>query len=227
MFGLYLDSLRQAEELLEKGKTNEAIHELNLLEKGVQLDEVEKLASMLLNCKIMIKIGDFEKSVLLAKTAFRKSMELSHPLLVVDSTITFLEAINGLGFLYDSPKKEQSEFIKMIARSEDILKSVRDLKKKDKDLRINNLGKFRGIIEHSQIKIIPTSDKEIKAKIPNIPIEKVKGVGQKAVLLKEAGYSTAVDLSIASITDLIKIKGVGEATAQKLIEAAKELIESI
>ncbi|MCE7741213.1 MAG: hypothetical protein GOP50_02030 [Candidatus Heimdallarchaeota archaeon] len=226
MFGVYLDSLRQAEELLEKGKHNEAIHELNLLEKGVDLSDVEKLAAMLLNCKIMINIGDFEKSVLLAKTAFRKSIDLSHPLLVVDSTIVFLEAVNGLGFLYDSTKKEQTEFVKMITRSEDILKSVKDLKKKDKDFRTNNLGRFRGIMEHSQLKTVPASDKAIKTKISNIPIEKVKGVGQKAVALKEAGYSTAVDLSIASADDLVKLKGIGATTAPKLIQAAKDLIES-
>ena len=53
MFGIYLDNLRIAEDLLDEGKHNEAIHELNLLEKGVELSEVEKLAAMLLNCKIM------------------------------------------------------------------------------------------------------------------------------------------------------------------------------
>ncbi|MHA1198909.1 MAG: helix-hairpin-helix domain-containing protein [Candidatus Heimdallarchaeaceae archaeon] len=226
MFGIYLDNLRQAEDLLEKGKHNEAILELNLLEKGVELSEIEKLAAMLLNCKIMIKIGDYEKSFLLAKTAFRKSVELSHPLLVVDSTIVFLEATNGLGLLYDSSKKEQTEFTKMITRSEDILKSVKDLKKKDRDLRTNNLGNFRGIMEHSQLKTVPASDKAIKTKISNIPIEKVKGVGQKATALKEAGYSTAVDLSIASVDDLVKLKGIGAASAPKLIQAAKDLIES-
>ncbi len=226
MFGVYLDSLRQAEELLAKGKHKEAIHQLNQLEKGVELNEVEKLASMLLNCQIMIKIGDFEKSVLLAKTAFRKSMEISHPLLVIDSTITFLEAINGLGFLYDSSKKEQSEFSKMITRSEDILKTVQDLRKTDKDLRLKNLGKFKGIMAHSQLKTVPASDKDLKKKISNIPIDKVKGVGQKTVALIEAGYTTAVDLSIASADDLVKLKGIGAATAPKLIQAAKDLVES-
>ncbi len=226
MFGVYLEGLRHAEELTEKGKHNEAVNELNLIEKGVELSEIEKLAAMLLNCKIMINIGDFEKSFLLAKTAFRKSIELSNPLLVIDSTIIFLEATNGLGLLYDSSKKEQTEYVKMITRSEDILKSVKNLKKKDKDLRDENLGKFRGIIEYSQLKTVPASDKAITSKIANIPIEKVKGVGQKTAVLKEAGYTTAVDLSIASVDDLVKIKGIGANTAPKLIQAAKDLIES-
>jgi DNA uptake protein ComE-like DNA-binding protein len=225
MFGVYLDSLRIAEELLEKDKHNEAVHELNLIEKGVELSEVEKLAAMLLNCRIMNKIGDYDKGFLLAKTAFRKSMELSNPLLVVDSTIVFLEAINGLGLLYDSSKKEQTDYKRMITRSEDILKSMKDLNKSNKDLRIDYLGKFKGIMEHSQIKTIPTSDKELKSKVKNIPIEKVKGVGQKAEALKAAGYATAVDLSIAKEDDLVKIKGIGPATAPKLIQAAKDLID--
>ncbi len=224
MFGIYLDNLRIAEELLEQGKHNEAIQELNQIEKRVELTDVEKLAAMLVNCKIMIKVRDFEKSVLLAKTAFRKSMKLSNPLLVVDSTIIFLEAINGLGLLYDSSQKEQNEFIKMISRSEEILKSVKHLNKRDKDIRINNLGKFRGIMEYSQLKTVPASDKETKKKISNIPIEKVKGVGQKAAVLKASGYNTAVDLSIAKVEDLVKIKGIGSTTAPKLIQAAKDLI---
>jgi len=226
MFGIYMDSLRIAEELLEKGQHNEAVHELNLLEKGIELSEVEKLAAMLLNCKIMNQIGDYDKGFLLAKTAFRKSMELSNPLLVVDSTIVFLESMNGLGLLYDASKKEQSDFKRMITRSEDILKYMKTIKKKDKDLRIDYLGKFKGIMEYSQIKTVPTSEKAIKTKIKNIPIENVKGVGKKALVLKEAGYLTAVDLTIAKVEDLIEIKGIGPTTAPKLIQAAKELINN-
>lgn len=221
-----MDSLRIAEELLEKGQHNEAVHELNLLEKGIELSEVEKLAAMLLNCKIMNQIGDYDKGFLLAKTAFRKSMELSNPLLVVDSTIVFLESMNGLGLLYDASKKEQSDFKRMITRSEDILKYMKTIKKKDKDLRIDYLGKFKGIMEYSQIKTVPTSEKAIKTKIKNIPIENVKGVGKKALVLKEAGYLTAVDLTIAKVEDLIEIKGIGPTTAPKLIQAAKELINN-
>ena len=112
----------------------------------------------------------------------------------------------------------------MISRSEEILKSVKHLNKRDKDIRINNLGKFRGIMEYSQLKTVPASDKETKKKISNIPIEKVKGVGQKAAVLKASGYTTAVDLSIAKVEDLVKIKGIGSTTAPKLIQAAKDLI---
>ncbi len=224
MFGVYLDGLRQAEDLLEKGDHIEAMNQLNLLEKGVELNDIEKLAAMLLNCQIMIKVGDYEKSFLLAKTAFRKSMAISHPLLVIDSTITFLDAINGLGLLYDASNKEQKEFVQMINRSEDILKTITDLSKKNKSIRIEHLGRIKGIIEYSKIKTVPVKKDKAKAKIASFPIEKVKGVGQKAVELRKAGFKDASQLALAKVEELTPIKGIGPASAKKLIESAKELL---
>jgi len=224
MFGVYFDGLRQAEDLLEKGDHKEAMNQLNLLEKGVELNDIEKLAAMLLNCQIMIKVGDYEKSFLLAKTAFRKSMAISNPLLVIDSTITFLDAINGLGMLYDASNKEQKEFIQMINRSEDILKTITDLSKKDKSIRTEHLGRIKGIIEYSKIKTVPMKKDKAKAKIASFPIEKVKGVGQKAVELRKAGFKDASQLALAKVEELTPIKGVGPVSAKKLIESAKELL---
>jgi len=224
MFGVYFDGLRQAEDLLEKGDHKEAMNQLNLLEKGVELNDIEKLAAMLLNCQIMIKVGDYEKSFLLAKTAFRKSMAISNPLLVIDSTITFLDAINGLGMLYDASNKEQKEFIQMINRSEDILKTITDLSQKDQSIRTEHLGRIKGIIEYSKIKTVPVKKDKVKAKIASFPIEKVKGVGQKAVELRKAGFKDASQLALAKVEELTPIKGVGPVSAKKLIESAKELL---
>lgn len=224
MFGVYLDGLRQAEDLLEKGDYDEAMNQLNLLEKGVELNDIEKLAAMLLNCQIMIKIGDYEKSFLLAKTAFRKSMAISNPLLVIDSTITFLDAINGLGMLYDASNKDQKEFVQMINQSEDILKTITDLSKKNKSIRTEHLGRIKGIIEYTKIKTVPVKKDKVKAKIASFPIEKVKGVGQKAVELRKAGFKDASQLALAKIEELTPIKGIGPASAKKLIESAKELL---
>jgi len=224
MFGVYLDGLRQAEDLLEKGDYDEAMNQLNLLEKGVELNDIEKLAAMLLNCQIMIKIGDYEKSFLLAKTAFRKSMAISNPLLVIDSTITFLDAINGLGMLYDASNKDQKEFVQMINQSEDILKTITDLSKKNKSIRTEHLGRIKGIIEYTKIKTVPVKKDKVKTKIASFPIEKVKGVGQKAVELRKAGFKDASQLALAKAEELTPIKGIGPASAKKLIESAKELL---
>jgi len=224
MFGVYLDGLRQAEDLLEKGDYDEAMNQLNLLEKGVELNDIEKLAAMLLNCQIMIKTGDYEKSFLLAKTAFRKSMAISNPLLVIDSTITFLDAINGLGMLYDASNKDQKEFVQMINQSEDILKTITDLSKKNKSIRTEHLGRIKGIIEYTKIKTVPVKKDKVKAKIASFPIEKVKGVGQKAAELRKVGFKDASQLALAKVEELTPIKGIGPASAKKLIESAKELL---
>jgi transcription termination factor NusA len=223
MFGIYLEGLRQAEYLMEKGEHEQALHEINLLEKGVELDETEKLACMLLTSQIMNRTGNFDKSLMLSKFAFRKSMDLEEPLLVVDSTISFLESISGLGILFDASKKELKEFSQMIERSEDVLKTIQKLTKKGREIRADSLTNLKGIIKHSEIKKVPTKE-EPKKEIPTIPVDKVKGVGQKASALIDAGFKSATDLAYADPKELVKLKGIGDATAKKLITAAKELI---
>jgi len=225
MFGTYLEGLRTAENLMDQGKYSEALHEINLLEKGLELDDIGKLASMLLTSQIMIKTENYDKSLMLAKVAFRKSMELSNPLLVVDSTIIFLDSINGLGMLYDASKKEQKDFMQMIERSEDILKTVSKLNKSEREIREDGLRNLRGIITHSQMKVVPPAEDKEEV-IITIPIEDVKGVGQKAKDLRELGVKSAEELSLASPKELAKIKGIGLASAQKLIDNAKEMLKS-
>ncbi|MHA1954247.1 MAG: helix-hairpin-helix domain-containing protein [Candidatus Heimdallarchaeaceae archaeon] len=224
MFGIYLEGLRQAEDLMEKGEHEQALHEINLLEKGVELDETEKLACMLLTSQIMNRSGHFEKSLMLSKFAFRKSMDLEDPLLVVDSTISFLESISGLGVLFDASNKEIKEFTQMIERSEEILKTIQKLSEKGREIRTDSLTNLKGIIQHSEIKKVPSKE-EPKKEIPFVPVDKVKGVGQKAATLKEVGIKSATDLAYSKPKDLVTIKGIGEASAKKLIAAAKELIE--
>lgn len=223
MFGIYLEGLRQAEDLMEKGEHEQALHEINLLEKSVELDEAEKLACMLLTSQIMNRTGNFDKSLMLSKFAFRKSMDLEEPLLVVDSTISFLESISGLGVLFDASKKELKDFTQMITRSEEILKTIQKLSKKGREIRVESLTNLKGIIKHSEIKKVPVKE-EPKKEIPSIPVGDVKGVGQKAAVLEEVGIKTATDLAYAKPQDLVKIKGIGEASAKKLITAAKELL---
>ena len=224
MFGIYLEGLRQAEDFMLMGEHEQALHEINLLEKGVELDDKEKLACMLLTSQIMNKTGNFDKSFMLSKFAFRKSMTLEEPLLVVDSTISFLESISGLGVLFDASKKELKDYTQLINRSEEILKTIDNLSKKGREIRVESLTNLKGIIKHSEIKKVPVKEEPTK-EIPSIPIGDVKGVGQKAEALKESGIKTATDLAFAKIDELVKIKGIGEATARKLIAAAKELLE--
>ena len=215
MFGSYLKGLKQIEDLMEKGELDKAMLELNLIENDVELSEDEKLACMLLNCLILNKHGNFDKSLMLSKVAFRKSMELNNPLLVVDSTITFLESLKGLGMLENMAAKESKEFLQMVRRSEDIFKNIKDMKKSEKDLRTSLMTSLKGILGQKE----PTKkDKK------SIPVDQVKGVGQKATVLIEAGIKTAEFLAKTSPEELVKLKGIGLATASKLIDNAKALL---
>ena len=53
----------------------------------------------------------------------------------------------------------------------------------------------------------------------------VKGVGKKEDTLKEAGIGTVEKLANAKTDELTALKGIGKATAAKLIENAKELLK--
>lgn len=53
----------------------------------------------------------------------------------------------------------------------------------------------------------------------------VKGLGKKAEALIEAGIDSVEKLAASKKEDLVDLKGIGEATAEKIIESAKELIE--
>jgi DNA-directed RNA polymerase alpha subunit len=45
--------------------------------------------------------------------------------------------------------------------------------------------------------------------------------------LKASGYATVTQVAKATMEDLMKIKGVGEKTAVKILEGAKEMIEKL
>ena len=223
MFGSYMKGLGQIEDLMNKGELETAMLELNNLEDDIELNEDEKLACMLLNSHILNKNGNFDKSLMLSKVAFRKSMELNNPLLVVDSTITFLESVKGLGMLEETSTKERKEFLQMVRRSEDILKPIKNIKKTERDLRTSKLKELKTVLGPVKAKMpVKVAKKVVKE---GIPVENVKGVGQKAQALIEAGIKTAEELAIASPEDLVKIKGIGAATAPKLIENAKTLLK--
>ena len=57
-------------------------------------------------------------------------------------------------------------------------------------------------------------------------LEKVSGIGKAtAERMTSAGIDTIEKLSQASLDDLLKVKGIGEATAEKYIKRAKALVE--
>jgi len=69
------------------------------------------------------------------------------------------------------------------------------------------------------------SKSEIES-LSKLPINQIKGIGpkiEKAFI--KAGFKTLGDISKADIGELIKIRGVGKKTAEKILSSAKELME--
>jgi len=58
-------------------------------------------------------------------------------------------------------------------------------------------------------------------------LEDVKGLGKKADVLVEAGIDSVEKLAASNIEILSELKGIGKASAEKFIENAKNLLESI
>ncbi|MDD2680290.1 MAG: transcription termination factor NusA [Candidatus Omnitrophica bacterium] len=64
--------------------------------------------------------------------------------------------------------------------------------------------------------------KEKKKKKAALSLEELSGIGEKTLAsLKDAGISTVAELLAAKVEGLIKIKGIGEKKAEKLIAQAK------
>ncbi|MFX0023139.1 MAG: helix-hairpin-helix domain-containing protein [Candidatus Hermodarchaeota archaeon] len=60
----------------------------------------------------------------------------------------------------------------------------------------------------------------------SLKLEDVKGLGKKADTLKEAGIDSVEKLANSKVEDLVELKGIGKATAEKMVENAKELLGS-
>ncbi|MCM8781172.1 MAG: transcription termination factor NusA [Candidatus Omnitrophica bacterium] len=56
-------------------------------------------------------------------------------------------------------------------------------------------------------------------------LEELSGIGEKTIAaLKEAGFNSIEDVAQAKVEELLKLKGIGQKKAQRLIEEAKKLI---
>ncbi len=60
----------------------------------------------------------------------------------------------------------------------------------------------------------------------SLELNDVKGIGKKIDVLKEAGIDSVEKLAGAKLEELTEIKGIGKATAEKIIDSAKELFKS-
>lgn len=66
--------------------------------------------------------------------------------------------------------------------------------------------------------------KKAQEEVGGFPISELPGVGKKILeVLKEAGFNEVEDIAKVELKDLLKIKGIGKKTAEKIHDAAKEL----
>ena len=71
------------------------------------------------------------------------------------------------------------------------------------------------------------SKKDLKA-LEEVSILSVEGIGKKAKdVLEEAGLDSIDKIANASVDQLVKLPGIGEKTAKKMIESAKDVIKRI
>ncbi|MFX1393982.1 MAG: helix-hairpin-helix domain-containing protein [Promethearchaeota archaeon] len=61
----------------------------------------------------------------------------------------------------------------------------------------------------------------------SLKLEDVKGLGKKVENLKDAGIDSVEKLANSKIDDLLKVKGIGKASAQKYIDNAKDLLKRL
>ena len=77
------------------------------------------------------------------------------------------------------------------------------------------------------LEIIGDEAKAQAKKSKDLNLMDVLGIGSKtAMLLKEGGYNTVEKILEATPESLSKVPGIGVAAAEKLIQAAKELLET-
>ncbi len=70
-------------------------------------------------------------------------------------------------------------------------------------------------------------EKAAESGAKTIPLEDLSGVGEKTLEnLKKAGFNTVEDIVKADIEDLLKVKGIAQKKAEKLIEDAKKVANS-
>ncbi len=71
------------------------------------------------------------------------------------------------------------------------------------------------------------SKKDLKA-LEEVSILSIEGIGKKAKdVLEEAGFDTIDKIATANLGQLVKLPGIGEKTAKKMIESAKDVIRRI
>ncbi len=136
---------------------------------------------------------------------------------------------------------DMQEYIKGALSPAEISQINIDIEKKKAEILVEDDQLSLAIGKHGQnvklasklvgfeIDVKGRSDKEDRKKAKEesaLSISDLPGVGKKAEeLLTKAGYKEIEDIASAKLEDLLEIKGIGQKTAEKILESAKELTE--
>jgi tetratricopeptide (TPR) repeat protein len=128
--------LKNVRQLLEDGKSEQALQELEELEKIGFLEDYDRLKGLYLKSSVLNKLGEYEESLDTAKRLYMYSKRLDYPKEMIDSTISMADSLWRLGRLDESLLK--------IKEGEELLNLKGDVPfpkaKKRKGLLINRKG---------------------------------------------------------------------------------------
>ena len=78
--------------------------------------------------------------------------------------------------------------------------------------------------EAPKVKTTKTKAAKIEGQKEAFSLTEIKGIGQKvAKILIASGYDTLEKIKALAVEDLVKLEGVGEKTAEKILKAAKNI----
>ncbi|UCG02237.1 MAG: tetratricopeptide repeat protein [Candidatus Heimdallarchaeota archaeon] len=130
--------LEQVERLIQEGKLDEAMREIQLYEDMKNLTENDRLRGQILKCEILNEKRDYKNGLKLSKQILEESEGLGQSLLMIDAMICQGNALLGMGELDDS--------FKITEKVEVLLKKIEDIKEREYDTRHAATTELKGKI---------------------------------------------------------------------------------
>ncbi|MFW9917144.1 MAG: hypothetical protein ACFFGZ_16175, partial [Candidatus Thorarchaeota archaeon] len=140
--------MRQARNLLDQNKFEEALQLVQTLEHQEDLTLEEQLTCLILKSQILIKKGEVPQSLEIAEAAFKLSESVRNPLLQVDAINALAEALRHMGRLGIS-HSQTPEYLQMIEQGEQLLATIPDAEPLEVSKRAAFLQRYKGMLFRS------------------------------------------------------------------------------
>jgi tetratricopeptide (TPR) repeat protein len=136
--GQFDNQLKQLEYFVKKGKLQEALYIVGNIEKSRELDLTDRLRNQIIKSLIVIDMGIFDKGILTAEQAFKKSQKIENPLLGVDAIIS-----KAIALMLHS---RLDECLEEIDQGENLLRMVNDVQQSEINYRSASLDYIKGVV---------------------------------------------------------------------------------